>query len=243
MRLRYALQGTLLGLGAPVGLLMGMVAAHYPAPFSSTLAREWHYAGVYYIYMTVGTIVAFTVFGYVLGRRNEALKKLSDTDGLTGVFNHRYLHERLGQEIKRADRYHAPVTCLMLDIDDFKKINDHYGHPFGDTVLATVVRLIREAVREIDVVGRYGGEEFLVIMPQTRAEAAIPLAERILNTVRTHSFSIPIGGAAVTLSIGLATYPSPELNVTAKDSLLSAADQALYQAKRSGKNRAVVWQL
>jgi len=208
----------------------------------STLALEWQTARYYYVYMTFGSVIAFGLFGLLLGRHDESLNDLSITDGLTGLYNHRYLHEQLAREIRRSDRYRAPLTCLMLDIDDFKKVNDQWGHPFGDAVLAKTAGLIRETVRTTDTVGRYGGEEFLVMMPQTSREAALLLAERIRRTVEAYPFSLGDGMVHVTLSIGLATYPSLTLGVRNKSALLSAADQALYKAKRTGKNRTVVWQ-
>src|SRR5262249_11896709 len=151
---------------------------HPQSDIFSVLGFEWGSASYYYLYMTIGTVMAFGAFGLVLGRHQEFLNDLSITDGLTNLFNHRYLQEQLTHEIRRSDRYHTPLTCLMLDIDDFKKVNDRHGHLFGDEVLGTVARLIRESVRATDLVGRYGGEEFLVIMPETTRAAAIPLAER-----------------------------------------------------------------
>jgi two-component system, cell cycle response regulator len=238
----YAAMGVLLGMGAPLGSLALHIFIRSQDPTFSTLAFEWHSASYYYVYMTIGSVITFGIFGYVLGRRNETLSNLSMTDGLTGAFNHRYLHEQLTREIQRSDRAAAPLTCLMLDIDDFKKVNDQHGHPFGDHVLATAARIIRASVRQIDIVGRYGGEEFLVIMPQTTGEMALPIAERILEAVRDHPFPRPGDAVRTTVSIGLATYPAPSRGVNTKDALLSAADQALYQAKRAGKNRAVVWE-
>jgi two-component system cell cycle response regulator len=240
--MRYALIGGILGLGAPIGSLIWRVLIPGHGDVIPSILREWRQASYFYDYMAVGTVIAFGLFGYALGRRNENLSNLSITDGLTRIYNHRFLHEQLAHEIQRSDRYHTQLTCLMLDIDDFKKVNDQHGHPFGDEVLATTAKLIREAVRQIDLVGRYGGEEFLVIMPQTSSKAALPIAERILKAIQSYPFSAPEGVVQVTLSIGLATYPSPDLGVKSKNGLLSAADQALYKAKRTGKNQTVVWQ-
>ncbi len=240
--IRYALVGILIGLGAPLGSLVWSVLVRPQGGLISTLAFEWNSASYYYIYMTVGTVIAFSLSGYAVGRRNEDLRDLSITDGLTEIFNHRYLHEQLAKEVERSDRYTTALTCLMLDIDDFKEVNDRYGHPFGDQVLVTIARLIREGVRQTDVVGRYGGEEFLIIMPHTEREAALLLANRILKAVAGYPFLSGMVSVHVTLSIGLATYPFLDHGVKTKNGLLSAADQALYQAKRTGKNKTVVWQ-
>jgi diguanylate cyclase (GGDEF)-like protein len=242
-RTRYALAGGILGLGAPIGSLVWRVLIPTHHGLLSGLLQEWRQASYFYSYMTIGTVTAFASFGYVLGRLSEGLNRFAITDGLTGAYNHRYLHERLEQEIERSSRYHAPLTCLMLDIDDFKKVNDLCGHPFGDQVLVDITRLIHETVRRTDLVGRYGGEEFLVIMPQTNTEEALPIAQRIVSAIRDHSFVFKgIVSMRTTVSVGLATYPSPEHGVTGKSSLLSAADQSLYTAKRTGKNKTVVWQ-
>lgn len=235
------MQGGIWGLGAPLGSLAWRIVSHWPVPLRATIVTEWQTASYYYLYMTIGTVASFSLFGYIRGRHAEKLNRLSITDGLTGIYNHRYLQENLKHEIERSHRYVTPLTCLMIDIDDFKKINDQHGHPFGDEVLKTIAGLISRAVRRTDEVGRYGGEEFLVIMPQTTTEAAQPLAERILKTVADCTFASEGDTVSVTVSIGLATYPFPKDNSLSKTSLLSAADQALYRAKQAGKNRAVVW--
>lgn len=242
-RMRYALAGAILGLGAPIGALIWRVLIPIDREIISHFLREWQQASYFYSYMTVGTVTAFALFGYVVGQRSEGLGWRAITDSLTGMYNHRYLHERLAQEIERSDRYHTSLTCLMLDIDDFKKVNDVYGHPFGDLVLQGTAQLIHETVRRTDLVGRYGGEEFLVIMPQAHSEEALPIAQRIVSAISDHDFVFKgIVSMRTTLSVGLATYPSIEHGIKNKSSLLSAADQALYKAKRLGKNRTVVWQ-
>ncbi len=228
-RVRYALIGVLLGLGAPVGSL------------ALRMLFLWQGDVFQYLYMTVGTTVAFGLFGYALGRKNETLGEMSIRDGLTDLYNHRYLQEVLGHEIERSDRHASPISCLMLDVDDFKHVNDQYGHPFGDVVLKEIATLIHDAVRRIDIVGRYGGEEFLVIMPQTNTLVALPIAERIVAAVQNHHFVFK-GKIEVrtTISAGLATYPLPDHGVKSRSSLISAADQALYKAKLAGKNRVQV---
>lgn len=163
-------------------------------------------------------------------------KRLSITDELTGLFNYRYLQQRLNDEIERARRYTRSLSLLMLDTDDFKKFNDTYGHIAGDQALAEIGQVLRTAVREIDVVCRYGGEEFAVVLPETDAEGAFVVAEKVREAVASHSFADGQGnrGVRLTVSIGLATYPSSAAD---REELLRQADDALYQAKHLGRDR------
>ncbi len=164
---------------------------------------------------------------------------LAVRDGLTGLLNHRRLHERLKEELSRSLRYHHPMTLLMVDVDYFKRYNDTYGHQQGDEVLRTVAEILRQNVRQSDIVGRYGGEEFMIILPETTKSAAVALAQRLCEIVANTPFPGYPGGAPVrcTISIGVAGYP--EDGLTASD-LVAAADAALYRAKRFGRNRVVV---
>ncbi len=169
---------------------------------------------------------------------HEELERLSVTDRLTELYNHGYLHSRLDEEIERAMRFGHRLSVIMLDIDDFKKFNDRYGHPKGDTVLRAVSSIIKQNLREIDVAARYGGEEFVVVLPETDVAGALAVAERIRVSAESFPHIIDDSGEHVTqtVSLGIATYP-----VHAADgaSLIEAADQAMYWAKRSGKNRVV----
>jgi diguanylate cyclase (GGDEF)-like protein len=162
--------------------------------------------------------------------------RLSITDELTGLFNYRYLQQRLDDEIERAKRYSRSLSMLMLDADDFKRFNDTYGHIAGDQALAEIGQVLRAAVREIDVVCRYGGEEFSVVLPETDAEGAFVVAEKVREAVASHSFADGDGnrGVHVTVSIGLATFPSSAAD---REELLRQADDALYQAKHLGRDR------
>lgn len=167
------------------------------------------------------------------------LEQLSVTDRLTELFNHGYLTKRLEQELGRAERFGHPLSVIMLDVDDFKVFNDRYGHLVGDDVLRAVSSLIRENLREMDVAARYGGEEFVVLVPETGSEGARAVAERIRQGVATHVFLRDDAGVDVhtTVSIGVATFPACGRTV---ESLLSAADGAMYVAKRAGKDRVIV---
>jgi diguanylate cyclase (GGDEF)-like protein len=171
-------------------------------------------------------------------RLYEDARKRADRDPLTGFFNHRYLHERMGEEVVRSQRGKRPLSVLMLDLDDFKLVNDTFGHLFGDKVLTWVAELIRATLRLSDVPARYGGDEFAVILPDTDLDEARRAAERILDAFRDRPFvgesrgPVPIGA-----SIGIATYPGDGRNAT---ELIAAADRALYRVKRDGGHGAAV---
>ena len=164
--------------------------------------------------------------------QNEELEKLSLTDGLTGLANRRYLVQRLNEEALRFRRTKKEFSVLMADVDHFKQYNDTFGHPAGDEVLKKVARLLQASVRELDCVARYGGEEFCVMLPETSAEGAAILAERICEHVAATEFP----GQKITLSLGVASLPD---NGDTPDAVIAAADEALYQAKREGRNRVV----
>jgi diguanylate cyclase (GGDEF)-like protein len=163
-------------------------------------------------------------------------KRLAITDELTDLYNYRYLQQRLDDEMGRADRYSKRLSLLMLDLDDFKRINDTYGHIVGDRVLGDVGQLLKSTVREVDVVARYGGEEFTIILPETDASGAFIVAEKIREAIAMHRFPDAEGGHSIhlTVSIGLSSYP---VHAADKESLLRSADDAVYHAKETGKDR------
>lgn len=165
----------------------------------------------------------------------KRLERLAILDDLTGVYNYRYLHTRLAEEFKRAQRYRYPLACAMIDIDHFKQVNDTHGHDVGDVVLAEVAQRVGDAVREVDVVARYGGEEFLLVCPNTHFAGAVSVAERVWRAVGQRPISAGERRHRVTISVGVSLYPSRDIK--SKDQLLKAADEALYQAKREGRDR------
>ena len=168
------------------------------------------------------------------------LEKLAVRDELTGLYNYRYLHTRMNEEFKRAERYRDPLACAMLDIDHFKGVNDSFGHATGDRVIAEVASRLRNAVREIDVVARYGGEEFLLVLPSTHFTGALIVADRVWRSVGSEPFEVDGQAHHITVSVGVALYPSRD--VKSKDQLIKAADKALYQAKEDGRDRICVFQ-
>jgi two-component system cell cycle response regulator len=170
--------------------------------------------------------------------KNATLARLSTVDALTGLRTRRYLNELLTIEFLRARRYGTPLVLLMADIDRFKDVNDRYGHPAGDAVLRRVAELLSSQLRATDTPGRFGGEEFLVVLPQNDVRGGAVLAERWRNAIARRRFPLPDGAeVAVTISAGVAEYCS---EFESPDDLVSAADRALYQAKAGGRNRVEI---
>ncbi|MBK6486681.1 MAG: diguanylate cyclase [Gemmatimonadetes bacterium] len=167
---------------------------------------------------------------------NRRLEVLAQTDPLTAVLNRRALTERLTSELERVKRYDSTVSILLIDIDHFKRVNDSFGHLVGDDVLTDVGALLQSAVRSVDVVARYGGKEFVLVLPETALAGAIAFAERIRELIEERDFQHAQGNALrLTASIGVACYPLPGLETV--EDLLAKADQALYRAKAEGRNR------
>ncbi|QDU60981.1 Response regulator PleD [Planctomycetes bacterium Pan216] len=169
----------------------------------------------------------------------DLLEQKAQIDGLTGLYNRSYLERRLEQEFDRVQRYQSSMSCVMIDIDHFKEINDTYGHLFGDLVLNEVADAMRQQVRAVDLVARYGGEEFVVILPEQHLEGASTFSERLRRHVERMRFVHRKGEAKVTVSIGVAS--TNELFDPTPRSLLDLADQALYAAKTRGRNRVCYW--
>jgi diguanylate cyclase (GGDEF)-like protein len=167
---------------------------------------------------------------------HKKTEELTITDGLTELFNYRYFRNKLSDEVRRADRYRQRFSLLMLDLDHFKNVNDQYGHQTGNIVLREVSGIIKQCLRDVDIVARYGGEEFVVILPQTGDNDALMIAERIRSSIEMAYFSNVQGqrDIQITISIGIASYPN---GVHTAEQLLDKVDKALYDAKGDGRNK------
>jgi diguanylate cyclase (GGDEF)-like protein len=229
-RALYSAAGAFLALGAPLGLLLLEAVREHPAS-GAWLVHELAERTAVYLYVSVGTLIAFSLFGYLLGRDSDALSELARTDALTGLLNRRAFTERLDDEVARATRYGTPLSLLLLDLDGLKRFNDRAGHHAGDAALKALARSLRAGSRSADLGARWGGDEFMVLAPQTGKAEALELAERIRASVVSSS------DTGVTASIGVATIAPGD--AVAAEGLEEAADAAVYEAKRQGGNRVV----
>jgi diguanylate cyclase (GGDEF)-like protein len=171
---------------------------------------------------------------------SEKMNSLIIRESLTGLFNQNYIRQRLEEEIYRSRRYNHPVSLLMIDLDNFKSMNDRYGHTAGDHLLKYFSQLITETVRPSDIAARYGGEEFLIILPETAEEEALIVADRLQKRISLYPFRIDSRKEDVqfTISVGVSTFP--EFGQSG-DELITLADVALYQAKKEGKNKVAIY--
>lgn len=172
-----------------------------------------------------------------LSALNEKLLITSQVDGLTNIANRRHLDERLIELWEHSLRYNEDISIVMCDIDHFKNVNDTHGHVAGDEVLKKFAHLLKATARGIDKIGRYGGEEFLIVLPGTGLEAALTFAERVRKAIESHTFSYDGGTLNCTASIGVSSWPHQPLH--GQDALVNAADKALYAAKKLGRNRVI----
>lgn len=172
-------------------------------------------------------------------RLYNEVERLASIDGMTGVFNYRYFYSHLSTEIQRARRYSLALAVIMLDIDHFKSFNDMYGHQAGDDVLRATGKILNDEARKIDIVARYGGEEFILVAPETDLQGALGLAERIRDKIEKNNYIVKSKNGSlslkVTVSVGVSSFTDP--GAGDNDSLIKAADDSLYHAKHSGRNR------
>lgn len=230
-RRRYAALGAFLALGGPLGLLvLRAVRARAASPL--WLVDEVSCDAATYLYVAVSTMLAFSIFGFALGLQADRLRDLSRTDPLTELLNRRALQERFEEEFARASRHQLSLSVLLVDVDGLKNLNDREGHRQGDAALQETASALRRGSRITDVCARWGGDEFVVLAPETDRDEALHLAERVRLTA---GLSRPEG---LTVSIGVATQ-DPARPHSSADALMSDADGALYDAKRLGKNRVV----
>ena len=169
---------------------------------------------------------------------NRRLEELSNTDGLTKLYNRRYFMELLDLEFQRAQRYESRLAFVMMDIDHFKEFNDSYGHLLGDRILAEISQILAENLRVNDIIGRYGGEEFGLMMPETDLKGALVVGERYRKRIEEFTMVEVEKQLKITISLGVACYPHPQIHTM--DDLIRLADNALYEAKKYGRNRVEV---
>jgi diguanylate cyclase (GGDEF)-like protein len=174
--------------------------------------------------------------------RNRALSEVSSRDTLTGLYNRWYVIEKIDSEINRALRHGSPMSVLLLDIDHFKQVNDTWGHGAGDQVLQAVGKLLRESCRVYDVPGRYGGEEFCIVLPETKVGNTTIVAERIRHRLETTALPCGETDIKVTASIGIAGMDSEREAILSPAALIDRADRALYSAKSRGRNRVEMFE-
>ena len=172
-----------------------------------------------------------------LDRKNKELVELSITDGLTGLYNHRFLQERFDFEFKRVRRYGGALSCMIIDIDHFKNVNDTYGHQFGDLVLRQIATIMKTKSREVDICGRYGGEEFMILANLNAADT-LKFATKLHTAIENHLFENGLHSIHITVSIGIAEYHN---QIKSKQMMIEQADTALYQAKKDGRNLIRIW--
>ncbi|MCX8158764.1 MAG: GGDEF domain-containing protein [Candidatus Pacearchaeota archaeon] len=220
------------------------ISGMFSGEFINTLTKITNsVSSIYYIVVVElialggGLVASLLAIGYMVNIYFNIRKK-TFIDELTGVYNKRALHKILEQEIKRASRFRHPLTIMMIDIDFFKKYNDNNGHLAGDLLLQKVAKIIQNKIREVDSLARFGGEEFVVILPETSYENAIRIGERIRKAVANNHFpgEEKQPNKNITVSIGLATFHGEYKN---SKHLLASADELLYQAKESGRNKII----
>ena len=184
----------------------------------------------------LSVLSSFAAMAIYNAKLHNKTRVLAITDALTGLYNHRHFHQIFNTELGRSKRYKKDLSIIMLDVDDFKKFNDQFGHSTGDLVLATIGELICGTLRVVDYAFRYGGEEFVVLLPETRREQAIQVAERLREKIEIETalkFN-HVAGHGVTVSVGVASFP---VDAVKRDQLFEKVDSLLYQAKVFGKNK------
>jgi two-component system cell cycle response regulator len=202
----------------------GVLSLHRRRPFSDAEVAD------------VGALVAQAAAAVETSYRHDEARRLSLTDGLTGLWNRRQFELRAAQELERAARFGERFAVVLVDLDGFKAINDTHGHPVGDAVLVETAHRLSTHTREVDTVARYGGEEFVLLLPQTDADGAGQVAEKVRAELADQPVPTEAGPLTISLSAGVAAHPEHGVSVEA---LVAAADAALYAAKAAGKNRVV----
>ncbi|MEX2571098.1 MAG: GGDEF domain-containing protein [Gemmatimonadota bacterium] len=235
-----ALQGLALGAGAPAGWLLIQKLA------GRSVRKDLAENPGLYLYMLSGSALVFGAFGLLLGDRearllatNASLADAALTDSLTGLRNARYLHTRLDEAWAQSERTGRPLALVVIDLDRFKWVNDHYGHPVGDQVLTNAAAAIAATTRQGETEARVGGEEFALLLPNSTGEQAHQVAERVRRAIGRRETPVATGGSLrVTASAGVAS--TAEHSEASPQALYAAADAALYAAKEAGRDRTEI---
>lgn len=230
----FAAWGVVLSVGAPIGLLLLRLLTSNETPSFSFVGSQIKSDPVLYGYVTFATLFMFVLLGRTLGHREDELAKTSITDPLTRLHNRRHLYARLEEELARSSRHNSPFALLLIDVDRLKEINDRGGHNAGDRALVRVGDALRKTCRTTDLAARFGGDEFVVLLPSTSSNSALGLCDRIRAALRECPADLPI---PLTVSIGIA---EPNAKISSAAQLVAVADAALYAAKKAGRDRAVV---
>jgi diguanylate cyclase (GGDEF)-like protein len=233
-RILYPLCAVLLAQGAPLGLLCVRTFVARDLPSATWATAELSRDPLLYAYLAVSTSVVFAAAGYILGRTVDRLRGMATSDGLTGLHNRRHFDARLSDELARARRYGTRLSLLLIDLDGLKPLNDRYGHEAGDEALRNIARALNTVCRATDIVARVGGDEFAVLAPFTSADVAVELAARLRAAIS----GTPLPSGPITVSIGIADVA--QTGATHPETLLAAADRALYEAKAAGRDRSSV---
>lgn len=230
-RLKRTVQTVLLAIVADIAFVSVEVAAGLN-PLVEFSQHPW-----LYFYIFLGTIFVFGVFGSIIGRREDVLEKMAFSDPLTGLFNSRHLWARINDEFALAVRHRTPMSLVLFDLDNLKKVNDHHGHPVGDHFLQLVGLTIQSMMREGEIAARVGGEEFALLLPHASAGEATIVAERICIAIGQKRIMVNGNELGVTVSAGVACTLDHEGQ--SAEAVYRLADQALLQAKREGRNRVI----
>jgi diguanylate cyclase (GGDEF)-like protein len=234
--------GALLALGLVDGLLTLQGWVSHSAPTAAWVTTQLRAQPFVYGYLLVATLTLLAVLGWLVGRKEDLLERLTVTDPLTGLANRRRLHDAFAEELNRACRYGTPLALLLVDLDGLKDINDRHGHASGDRALHIVADSLRRSCRATDVAARHGGDEFVVLAVNTTATEALALAHRICATVRRLGAKAgkDVGQDAPRLSVSIGAADLERAPFANFEALHACADQALYRAKGQGRDRAVV---
>jgi diguanylate cyclase (GGDEF)-like protein len=234
----YPIVGIVLALGMSAGLLVLQSSVTRTAPTAGWILRELQAHPLMYAYLLLATMLMMVLLGWMVGRKEDLLERMTVTDPLTGLANRRRLRAQFNEEINRGARYGTPLALLLIDLDRLKTINDEHGHAAGDRALQLVADSIQRSCRATDLAARHGGDEFVVLAVNTSAVEALALAHRIRANVRRLSVTKRDKKHRLSVSIGAADLEradKPDF-----DALHAAADEALYRAKADGRDRAVI---